>query len=104
MWFTKRVLFLWAFCSLALPGQGQILRGTVAGVMGESVMLSYFSGDQRFVVDTIPVRKGEFEISLNYPAGFYSIIFDREHFFDLYIYDGIPNSRFTADYEQFRYR
>ena len=61
MWFTKRVLFLWAFCSLALPGQGQILRGTVAGFAGESVMLSYFSGDQRFVVDTIPVRKGVFE-------------------------------------------
>jgi thiol-disulfide isomerase/thioredoxin len=100
MWFTKRVLFLWAFCSLTFQGQGQILSGTVTGFTGESVMLSYFSGDQRFVVDTIRVRNGEFEISLNYPPGFYSLIFDREHFFDLYVYDGIPNSRFTADFEE----
>jgi thiol-disulfide isomerase/thioredoxin len=63
-------------------------------------MLSYFSGDQRFVVDTFAVRSGNFDISLvPYSPGFYSLIFDRDHFFDVYIYKGIPSSQMTASYD-----
>jgi thiol-disulfide isomerase/thioredoxin len=101
MWFTKRLLILIGFCSLAVSGQGQNLKGSVSGFSGSSVMLSYFSGDQRFVVDTFSVRNGKFEISmLPYSPGFYSLIFDRDHFFDLYVYNGFPNSEFTAEYEK----
>ena len=100
MWFTKRVIAFWMFCSLALSGQGQTLKGFVSGLSGNEVMLSYFSGEQRFVVDTFAVRNGKFEISLsgNLP-GFYSLIFDRDHYFDLYVYEGMPNSELSASYD-----
>ena len=101
MSFTKRIIAFWMLCSLAFSGQGQTLKGVISGLTGNELMLSYFSGEQRFVVDTFAVRNGKFEIPLSgNPPGFYSLIFDRDHYFDLYVYDGMPNSDFTASYDE----
>jgi thiol-disulfide isomerase/thioredoxin len=96
---TKRVFWFLVVCFLGNAAQGQNLKGVVSGYSGNQVMLSYFLGDQRFVLDTFEVNKGQFEFDVSsYPPGFYSLIFDREHFFDLYLHERFVSSQFQAHY------
>ena len=100
MWFIRNSLIMFLFCAVAWKSHGQNLTGVIRDFSGDQVLLSYFSGDQRFVVDTFEVRKGTFAIQVkDYPPGFYTVILDKDHFFDLYLYNGFPNSNLTASFD-----
>jgi len=82
MWFTRNSLIMFLFCAVAWRSHGQNLTGVIRDFSGDQVLLSYFSGDQRFVVDTFEVRKGSFAIEVkDYSPGFYTVILDKDHFF-----------------------
>jgi len=100
MSFTKKVNWFFLFCFLSSFAQGQNLKGRISGFAGNQVLLSYFLGDQRFVLDTFSVNKGQLEFDVSdYPPGFYSLIFDREHYFDVYLHDKFVPSEFRTSYQ-----
>lgn len=96
--YTKSLASLMLFSlSFALRAQVVINAQFNDKELENEVILSYFEGDSRFVVDTIAIRSGRFKYeSYNLLPGVYTLIADRGNYTDFLLADNVLNLDFHA--------